>query len=67
MTNLAKQYNYDAFVPEKFAQWLSFDASPKTGTIAPDFPLWQLDETETRLADILKQRAYTIAEFGSFT
>lgn len=67
MTNLAKQYNYDAFVPENFAQWLNFDASPKTGTTAPDFPLWQLDEAETRLAGILKQHAYTIVEFGSFT
>lgn len=67
MSALLARYNYDAFVPEKFEEWLNFDSSPKTGTTAPDFPLWQLDETETRLADILKQHAYTIVEFGSFT
>jgi hypothetical protein len=67
MTELLTRYNYDSFVPEKFEPWFNFDSSPKTGTIAPDFPLWQLDEKETRLGELLKQHAYTIVEFGSFT
>lgn len=67
MIEILTRYNYDSFVPEKFEPWLNFDSSPKTGEIAPDFPLWQLDKTETRLGEILKQHAYTIVEFGSFT
>jgi len=67
MSDFLTRYNYDSFIPEKFERWINFDSSPKTGTIAPDFPLWRLDETETSLADILKQHTYTIIEFGSFT
>jgi hypothetical protein len=67
MTDLVPRYNYDSFVPEKFEPCLNFDSSPKTGTMAPDFPLWQLNEAETRLGELLKQHAYTIVEFGSFT
>lgn len=67
MDDLLSRYNYDSFVPEKFEQWLNFDASPKTGTMGLDFPLWNLDESETRLSEIWSRHAYTIVEFGSFT
>ncbi|PJB66598.1 MAG: hypothetical protein CO094_06640 [Anaerolineae bacterium CG_4_9_14_3_um_filter_57_17] len=67
MNDLLTRYNYDSFVPEKFEPWLNFDASPKTGTSAPDFPLWQLDESETTLRQVLAQKDYTVVEFGSFT
>ncbi|GAB4502975.1 MAG: hypothetical protein Fur0035_25380 [Anaerolineales bacterium] len=67
MNELLTRYNYDSFVPEKFEQWLNFDASPKSGTMGLDFPLWQLDETPTRLSEIWSRHAYTIVEFGSFT
>lgn len=65
--DLLSRYNYDAFVPEKFEPWMRFDASPPLGQSAPDFPLWQLDGTETRLSAIWSQHTYTIVEFGSFT
>lgn len=67
MDDLLTRYNYDNFVPEKFEPWMNFDASPKTGTMALDFPLWRLDETETRLSEIWSQHAFTVVEFGSFT
>lgn len=67
MSDFLARYNYDSFVPEKFEPWLNFDASPKTGTMALDFPLWTLDEAETRLSAIWSQHDLTIVEFGSFT
>lgn len=67
MNELLTRYNYDSFVPEKFEPWLNFDASPKTGTMALDFPLWNLDETPTHLSEILSQHDYSVVEFGSFT
>lgn len=67
MADLLTRYNYDSFVPEKFEQWLNFNASPPTGETAPDFPLWNLDQTPTRLSTILAQNHCTIVEFGSFT
>jgi len=66
-TDLLAQYNYDAFVPEKFERWLNFDASPPLGQPAPDFPLWDLDANETRLSIIWTRYVYTVVEFGSFT
>lgn len=67
MNDLLTRYNYDRFVPEKYEQWQNFDASPKIGELAPDFPLWHLDQTPTQLYKILSQNQYTIVEFGSFT
>lgn len=67
MDDLLTRYNYDSFVPEKFEPWMNFDASPKTGTTAFDFPLRRLNETETRLSEIWSRHDYTIVEFGSFT
>ena len=64
---LLERYNYDEFIPEKFEPWLNFEASPPLGRSGPDFPLWNLDNTETRLSDIWSQFTYTIVEFGSFT
>ncbi len=65
--DLMAQYNYDAFVPDKFERWLNFDASPPLGQPAPDFPLWDLDGRETRLSTVWSRFAYTVVEFGSFT
>jgi len=67
MEDILSRYNYDSFVPEKFEPWMNFDASPKTGTMAPDFPLWHLDETPTRLSEVWSRHDFTIVEFGSFT
>ena len=64
---LLKQYNYDEFVPAKFERWLNFESSPPLGQPAPDFPLWNLDGTPTRLSDVWSRHTYTIVEFGSFT
>ena len=66
-TDLLSRYNYDEFVPEKFEQWLNFAASPPLGYPAPDFPLWNLDRSASRLSKIWSEHTYTIVEFGSFT
>jgi hypothetical protein len=65
--DLLARYNYDAFVPEKFMPWLNFANSPELGVAAPDFPLWDLDGTQTTLSAIWSRQPYTIVEFGSFT
>jgi hypothetical protein len=65
--SILKRYNYDRFTRETFEPWMNFDASPLLGQVAPDFPLWHLDGTETRLSKICEQHRYTIVEFGSFT
>lgn len=67
MDDLLTRYNYDSFIPEKFEPWLNFENSPKTGTTAPDFPLWDLDQTATRLSAVWFQYDFTVVEFGSFT
>lgn len=64
---LLARYNYESFVPAQFEPWMRFDASPPLGRPAPDFPLWTLDEQETRLSTIWAQQPYTVVEFGSFT
>lgn len=66
-SELQKQYNYDAFVPENVNRWINFDSSPPLGEQAPDFPLWNLEEKTTRLSNIWSQNLYTVVEFGSFT
>ncbi len=66
-TDLLARYNYDEFVPTKFEPWLRFDHSPPLGGPAPDFPLWHLDGSETRLSATWSQHTYTVVEFGSFT
>ena len=65
--DLTTRYNYDEFVPAKFEPWMRFDQSPALGQPAPDFPLWNLDRSETSLQEIISQNLYTIVEFGSFT
>lgn len=65
--DLLARYNYDEFIPEKFEPWLNFEVSPPLGGQAPDFPLWRLDGSETRLSDVWAEHRYTIVEFGSFT
>ena len=46
---------------------MNFAASPALGQPAPDFPLWHLDGSETRLSAIWSRHTFTIVEFGSFT
>jgi hypothetical protein len=65
--DMVTAYNYDAFTREKVERWLNFDSSPMLGQAAPDFPLWQLDGSETSLRQIGGQNNLTIVEFGSFT
>jgi hypothetical protein len=67
MDDLIRRYNYDSFTPEKFGPWLNFGGSPALGVQAPDFPLWTLEQTTTRLSAIWGQHTFTIVEFGSFT
>ncbi len=66
-TELSTRYNYPDFVPAKFRPWVNFQASPKLGELAPDFPLWNLDGSETRLSAIWSRYTHTIVEFGSIT
>lgn len=66
-SDLLSRYNYDEFVPAKFEPWMRFDASPLLGGLAPDFPLWHLDGSETSLAAIWSHHTYSVVEFGSFT
>ena len=65
--DLITQYNYDAFIPEKFEPWMRFHESPPVGSPGPDFPLWDLDQQETSLSAIWSQYTFTVVEFGSFT
>ncbi len=65
--DLVRRYNYDEFIPAKFEPWMRFENSPPLGQPGPDFPLWDLDGTETRLSTVWSQNLYTIVEFGSFT
>jgi hypothetical protein len=46
---------------------MRFEQSPSVGVPAPDFPLWDVDESQTSLGEIWAQKTYTIVEFGSFT
>lgn len=64
---LIQRYNYDSFVPDNFMPWMRFDASPKLGDPAPDFPLWDLEGQESNLSSLWSQHLYTIFEFGSYT
>jgi hypothetical protein len=65
--DLLALYNYDQFVPEKFERWMNFESSPVLGQRAPDFPLWHLDGSATRLSAVWDENRLTIVEFGSFT
>ncbi len=67
MDDLLTRYNYDSFTPDKFEPWLNFENSPKTGSTAPDFQVWDLDQTATRLSTVWSQHDFTVVEFGSFT
>jgi hypothetical protein len=60
-------YNYDEFTEEKVMPWMNFEGSPPLGETAPDFPLWQLDGTQTALSEIWAKNRFTVVEFGSFT
>lgn len=64
---LLTAYNYDEFTPEKFEPWMNFDQSPVLGSKAPDFPLWELDGSETKFSTVWEQHTLTVVEFGSFT
>jgi hypothetical protein len=66
-SDLLSGYYYVACVPEKFERWMNFDASPLLDRRAPDFPLWDLDDSEMHLGMVRSSNSYTIVEFGSFT
>lgn len=62
------EYNYEKFIVPDVEQWLNFEHSPKTGSTAPDFPLWILEnQTETSLKSWWSKYTYLVVEFGSFT
>lgn len=65
--DLVSRYNYAVFARENFGPWLRFEESPPLGEEAPDFPLWHLDGTETRLSEVWSQHRFTVVEFGSLT
>jgi hypothetical protein len=65
--DLISRYNYEKFIPDKFEPWMNFDSSPVLGEPAPDYPLWDLEQKETSLQQIISQNLYTVVEFGSFT
>ena len=65
--DLMTRYNYDEFIDHKFERWMQFEASPKIGQPAPDFPLTSLEGETVQLASLWRESAYTIVEFGSFT
>ena len=46
---------------------MRFDQSPPLGQRVADFPLWDLEGVETSLYAALKDFAFTVVEFGSFT
>ena len=65
---LLARYNYAAFTAENYEPWMRFSESPALGELAPDFPLWKLeDRNEVKLSEIWSSNVYTIVEFGSFT
>ena len=65
--DLIERYNYRDFTHETAIPWLRFEHSPPVGQPAPDFPLWELDGSETSLSEVWKASTYTVVEFGSFT
>ena len=67
MSEVLDRYNYPSFIPEYFMPMINFHNSPSVGSRAPDFPLWNLDKSQTSLKAILASNLYTIVEFGSFT
>ena len=66
MSEVQDRYNYPSFIPEYFLLMINFHNSPSVGSSAPDFPLWNLDKSETSLKAIISSYQYTIVEFGSF-
>ena len=46
---------------------MNFDSSPALGIPALDFPLWDFEQNETSLRQIISRNLYTVVEFGSFT
>lgn len=62
-----EDYNYPIFHRRYFDKLMNWDIAPPVGSDAPDFPLWQLDGTETSLSTLWKDQKFLIVEFGSFT
>lgn len=62
------EYNYEKFIVPDVEEMLNFENSPPTGSTAPDFPLWKLeDRAETSLSEWWSKYTYLVVEFGSFT
>ena len=65
--DLTATYNYADFKRDVVLPMLRFHDSPPVGKKAPDFPLWNLDRSQTSLEAIWSAHTYTVVEFGSFT
>jgi hypothetical protein len=64
---LTRRYNYDSFKSENFGPWMRFHESPAVGQKVQDFPLWNLDGSQTSLQAQWSSHSLLIVEFGSFT
>lgn len=63
-----EDYNYDAFVEEKFSKLSLFDQSPAAGERGPDYAIWDRRSGDsTSLSDLWRGHELLIVEFGSFT
>lgn len=64
---LIEEYNYDIFHHTNFSKLMKWEDAPEIGSDAPDFPLWNLDKSETSLSQLRGEHKFLIVEFGSFT
>ena len=64
---IALEYNFENWALGEFNRFWCYAQSPRLGDVSPDFPLWQLDESETRLHEALSQHRLSIVMFGSFS
>lgn len=63
-----RRYNYETFVDENFQAHDRFEESPVLGKLAPDFPLWKLDDRSvSSLKEAWQGSSFLVVEFGSFT
>jgi hypothetical protein len=65
--DLTKRYNYDVFTHDNYEPLMKWEESPAIASDAPDFPLWNLDESESSLSALWKANKFLVVEFGSFT
>jgi len=61
------EYNYRVFTNEAHEKLDNYANSPKPGTKADEFTLWDMDGAETSLKSVLGEHSLTVVEFGSIT